>query len=341
MQCAGINHKPQQMKALKIIGIILLVLFGLFLLVPAFLPSEVTTRGEIYINAPASSVFNQVNSMQKWAEWSPFERADTTMNLIYRGAEQGEGSEMFWTNHRNDSGVQVIIESIPYSFLKMELNFFRGGKAYSTWTFDDNDSTHVVWKVFMPELGYPLGRLMGLIMPAMMKPMHTNGLNNLKKLVEANPAEAKVVDMPAMHVLVVKDSADMNGIGNILGKCYGEILVTAMANNIEITGAPFCIYYSWDETKLFVMEPGIPVSQPLATKPNQRVQYRLIPPGKYALAVHYGPYDKSSLTHLRVQDYLNVNNIHTNGYPWEVYVTDPESTPDTNQWMTEIRYPVK
>lgn len=329
------------MKALKIIGIILLVIIGLLLIVPAFLPSEVTTRGEIYIKAPAAVVFNQVNSLRKWADWSPFERADTTMNLVYRGSEYGTGSEMFWTNHRNDSGIQVITESIPYSFLKMELDFFKGSKAYSTWTFTENDSTQVVWKVFMPGLGYPLGRLMGLMMPAMMEPMHAGGLKNLKNLVEANPAEATLVDLTAMHVLLVKDSAAIGEIGNVLGKCYGEILATSLANGIEITGAPFCIYYNWDNNRPIVMEPGIPVNKPLLTKPGQRVQYRLIPPGKYAKAIHYGPYEKSDLTHIRVQDYLKSNNIQTYGYPSEVYITDPGSTPDTSRWMTEILYPVK
>mgnify|MGYP001013412505 CR=1 FL=1 len=330
------------MKILKYIGIGIVVLFLLFLLVAAFLPTEVTTKGELYIKAPSSTIFYHVNSMKNWAAWSPFQRADTTMEITYRGSESGVGSEMFWTNPRHDSGIQVISESFPHSYIRMELDFFTGGKAYSTWSFEETgDSTLVSWKVFISELGYPMGRFFGLLMPSMMKPMHEQGLMNLKTISEENPSLASITDMPEIHALYIRDSAMADQIGNKMGECYGEIMTYMQDNQVDMAGAPFCIYYTWDENNPFVMEPSIPVSKPIAFAGKSRIQFRTLPAGKYLKATHYGPYELSGITHMAAQKYMIDNQIEMNGFPYEVYITDPMKTPDTALWLTEIYYPLK
>ncbi len=58
------------MKALKIIGIILLAIIGICLVAVLLQPSQGHIEKSIVINAPASSVFTEVSDFQKFNVWS-------------------------------------------------------------------------------------------------------------------------------------------------------------------------------------------------------------------------------------------------------------------------------
>jgi effector-binding domain-containing protein len=42
-----------------------------------------------------------------------------------------------------------------------------------------------------------------------------------------------------------------------------------------------------------------------------------------------------------MHEYMQENNLVSDGPVIEVYVTDPVSEPDTSKWLTQIIYPVK
>ncbi len=56
---------------------VLLVIGGIIvlaLLVSLVLPSKVPVERSIVINAPAAKIFNEVNSLQKWSAWDPWQK---------------------------------------------------------------------------------------------------------------------------------------------------------------------------------------------------------------------------------------------------------------------------
>ena len=53
------------MKALKVLGVIILVLIALFLIIPLFLADNVTISSEKVINAKPATVFQQVNMLKE------------------------------------------------------------------------------------------------------------------------------------------------------------------------------------------------------------------------------------------------------------------------------------
>lgn len=328
------------MRALKIFLNILVILVLAWLLIAVFLPSRVVLRSEVWIKAPGATLFTQVNNLQNWRHWSPFERFDSTLHIRYEGPEAGMGAVMHWINSRSDSGMQVITQSVPFSFIQFKLDFFRKTSVIETFSFNqEGDSTLVSWKIIMDSLAYPVGRWMGLFMPALMSKMMNQGLMNLKTLAEANPAGVTLVDLPARHFLIIKDSATTPDIAACIGKAFSELEKVTHQQGLQILEAPFVIYHFTTENRPMVMEMGLTVNKPLSSvKGTGRVKYRLEPSGRYAMAVHYGAYEKSKATHEFIQKYLHENHIDFIPQPVEKYITDPTMEPDTSRWATEIYY---
>ena len=70
---------------------VLLVIGGIIvlaLLVSLVLPSKVHVERSIVINAPAAKIFNEVNSLQKWAAWDPWQKKDPNVQNNYTGPDR-------------------------------------------------------------------------------------------------------------------------------------------------------------------------------------------------------------------------------------------------------------
>ena len=61
----------------------------LFLVIGMFLPAQRHLERAITINAPDSAVFKEVNSLQRWQNWSPWRDIDPKATVKYEGPEAG------------------------------------------------------------------------------------------------------------------------------------------------------------------------------------------------------------------------------------------------------------
>ena len=157
------------MKALKITGIILLILVVLFLVVAFFLPSKVYIEESIVINKPASVIFKQVNNFKNWPAWSPWQANDPEQVNTYEGPEQGMDAKTTWTSKKNGNGSMIIIESVPYTKVSSSLDIGMAGATNVFLLKEEQGATKVTWGVNLPKLAYPMERYIGLMMPGMMK----------------------------------------------------------------------------------------------------------------------------------------------------------------------------
>ena len=66
----------------------------------------------------------------------------------------------------------------------------------------------------------------------------------------------------------------------------------------------------------------------------------LLPEGPVAVAVHEGPLDELSETYAAIEAWIEDNELHGNGAPWESYITGPQDVPDSSQWRTEVFWPI-
>jgi len=327
------------MRALKITVIVLLCTIAVVLIVAFFLPKEVSISQSGFIKAKPSVVFRQINSMENYTKWSPFDE-DSTMANTFEGPEIGVGSIRKWNSEKSGTGSIEVTESLPYSKVVNLVKFDPSGIAEETWTIEPNqDGVDVNWNLRVYDLSYPMGRLFGYFIEDMMAPMQKKGIENLRVLCEALPVppDIEVVDVHATPSLIIYDSTTVSGIGSMLEKNYGLLMNYILKNKIQIAGAPFAIYHNWDPNGIIRISAGIPVVGPVAGKGF--IQYYEIPSGKAVFAEHIGGYNTEA-THYAIDDYLKDFNLKTADYIWEAYITDPSEEPDSTKWVTDIYYPL-
>ncbi len=164
---------------LIIAGIIILLL-----VIPVFLPDDVTIEASTEIKASPKVVYNEVNVLRNWKKWSPFE-TDSTMANKYEGPAAGIGAKRSWTSKHNGNGNIMITRSEPYHLIETKMNFGAPGAAEGRWTFsNEQGKTQVRWQLHIQKLQYPFGRWLGLLLKKMMMPVLEDGLSKLKSVTE-------------------------------------------------------------------------------------------------------------------------------------------------------------
>jgi len=66
-----------------------------------------------------------------------------------------------------------------------------------------------------------------------------------------------------------------------------------------------------------------------------------IPGGAVATTVHHGAYDAVGSAYEAVDGWIRDHSLVVDGPPREVYLTDPQETPDPADLVTEIEFPVR
>jgi effector-binding domain-containing protein/ribosome-associated toxin RatA of RatAB toxin-antitoxin module len=327
------------MKAIKFIVVILLIMIAFVLIVPFFLADHVVVSQTQLIKAAPATVFHEVNTLENWEKWSPFD-ADTAMTVSYEGSESGVGAKMLWAG--KESGSLTIVESNPYKSIKTEIVYGQDGTTNGIWQFDETpEGVLVTWSLELHDMSYPFEKWFGLAMESIMKPMLTKGLSDLKTLTEviSNPPEISIVDLKAQPSLIIYDSATINGINKLLEKNYGLLFEYIIRKQIPMTGQPFAIYHNWDPNGILYISTGIPVDLD-SKRGRKNISYYELPAGKAVTAKHFGGYNTET-THWMIQDYVKDFGLETKDFFWEVYVTDHETEADSANWETDIFYPLK
>lgn len=330
------------MKALKIIGIILLLLIIAFLVGAALIPKNFHVEATATIDRPAAVVFKQVNNFKNWSEWSPWEQADPEMVSTYEGPVLGVGAAHVWTSETQGSGSQTITESVPYEVIKTNLDFMEQGKATSYFTFNEENSTTTVEWGMDTETSYPFERVLFFFLKGMMEGMFEEGLANLKEVTESmpDPVDIEMTTIPEMIAITVTDSSSWDDIEMKMGEMYGLLMQTMQRRGLAMTGMPFTMYHEWDEAKrTATYEAGIPVDKKI--KPSGRIECKLLAPKKALKGVHFGAYDQTGYLYLALDEYLMERGLEMEGGPIEFYINDPSNEPDTSKWQTEIYFPYK
>ena len=107
-----------------------------------------------------------------------------------------------------------------------------------------------------------------------------------------------------------------------------QAILSLIATTDAITGPPFARYLSRGET--FVVEVGVPV----------RTGTTGLPAGPAAMIEFHGPHAKLAAAHAELDAWLATNKRTANGPRWEVYVTNPITTPDPAVQTTRVYAPL-
>ena len=177
------------MKAIKIIGVVLLAFIVILGIVIAMQPSQAHIEKSIVINAPASSIFPEVSNYRNFNVWSPWAKMDPEVKHSYEGPEAGVGSKMNWDGPKTGTGSQWIEGIEENKRVKSGMTFGGSeGTYFSEFILEpEGEGTRVTWTYDGPNVGLS-GKAMWVVMGFMLNSQFDQGLKDLKQLVESKPA---------------------------------------------------------------------------------------------------------------------------------------------------------
>ena len=173
---------------LKYAGIVLAVLFVVFIAGAYLMPKTINVERDITIDAPPAEVFPYVNNYKKFNEWSPWANRDPDATYTYSGPEAGEGAKMSWEGSESvGAGSQTITASEENRRVETELDFGDQGTAQAYFNLEprsDGTETNITWGMNSDMGNNPIARWMGLMMDRWVGTDYEKGLKNLKETVE-------------------------------------------------------------------------------------------------------------------------------------------------------------
>jgi uncharacterized protein YndB with AHSA1/START domain len=330
---------------IAVAAVAVLVVFGLFL------PSSAHVERSISIKAPPATVFTLVDGYRRFNEWSPWAEIDPETVYTYDGPTSGAGARMSWTstNPNVGSGSQQIVASEPYRRVETLLDFGAQGTAQAYFDLGpEGTGTHVTWG-FDTHFGWNLlGRYFGLLFDRMVGTDYEKGLQRLKILAESLPT-ADWATLDVEHVQVAQEklacvsgssSTDDDAIAAALASAYGRLATFISRNRLTQSGPPLAITNSWSDAS-WAWEACIPIDRMPRRSPatGEAVQVRLSYAGPALHVRHVGPYSGLEDTWSRLEAYVTVRQVEVGGHPWETFVSDPGSTPES-ELVTDIFWPL-
>jgi len=166
----------------------LLALIVLFLVVVSSRPADFRVTRSASIAAPPSVVFEYVNDLHKWNEWSPWAKMDPNAKHTYEGPPAGPGASFAWDSAKVGAGRMTITETQPVDRILEKLEFSKPFVATNVveFTFQpDGDRTAVTWSM-SGKNGF-MAKAFGLFFNCdkMCGDQFEQGFANLKSIVES------------------------------------------------------------------------------------------------------------------------------------------------------------
>ncbi|MBE0647690.1 MAG: SRPBCC family protein [Bacteroidales bacterium] len=323
----------------------LLIIIAVLVIIAYLLPRQYKVERSVTIGADKALVYDLTCNMKKWDLWTPWNnRVDTTALFELSGNDCEVGTIWKWNGEILGNGELIVTESTPGEYFGYDL-MFDDGKYQSKGGFqyvEANDSVLIIW-TDEGDLGFnPLNRYMGLFMDKMMGPDFEKGLAKLKEVAEERHGWPPITEtyMEEQIVLLIRDSAGPETYGEVMGRGYWELSNFIKRKKLTPKGHPFAVYQSWDSvTQFSVFDLGMAVE--FADGGKGRITVGEFPAQKVVMADYYGPYDQTASVYKALEKYTSQGGLEIIGNPWEIYVTDPMTEPDTAKWNTQVLFPIK
>jgi len=318
------------------------------LIIGFLLPRRVHVESSIEIARPAATVFTVLNSYRMFHSWSPWAQRDPEATYRLSGPATGSGARMNWSGDPRlvGAGWQEIIESRPYSMVRMRVVFEGHGAADSYFHLQPDArtrSTEVRW-VFDMDLvagrdwfSGLLARYFGLLFDNWIGADYRSGLLRLKELVEAMPAadfsgvEVEMVQLEPQDILFIRTLSTRapapSGAG--LGVAFRELSAFLAEHHIERAAPPLTIARRRD-SGAFAVDAAIPVVSANVDL-SGRIRSGRLPGGRALRAIHHGSTDGLPGSYDKLTAWVSAHGMAGGQVAWEQYVSNPRETASEDQ----------
>src|SRR5882672_3949615 len=104
--------------------IVVAVIVILFLLVVATRPADFRIARTATIPASPEVVFEQVNDLHNWQQWSPWAKLDPDAKITFDGPAVGKGASFHWAGNSSvGEGTMTLEESRPSELVRFKIDF--------------------------------------------------------------------------------------------------------------------------------------------------------------------------------------------------------------------------
>jgi effector-binding domain-containing protein len=339
------------MKALKTIGIILLILVVTAVVIGFVQPNDYMVERSTVIDASKEQVYPHIKYWKNWDAWSPWAEKDSTIEVTIEGEDGEENSMYSWTSTNSGAGNMTNTGSTENEEFNYDLVFTAprqgSSKGYVKLEDGEEGGTKVSW-AFYGEHGF-MGRIMSIFfdMDAMVGPDFERGLELMKKVVETQVVseeeekltieeltyEATTYVGLTFENIAFEDLMSPDFYGTNIPKVFGHV----MEKQYEIAGPPTSLYHTWDTAnKQSTMSVVVPVNGEV----TEEGDFKRIVVETSAMAVynHYGDYSMLGHAHTALEKYFQENSLEYKFPVMEQYVSDPAEVADTTQWLTKVIY---
>lgn len=128
--------------------------------------------------------------------------------------------------------------------------------------------------------------------------------------------------LPEQYAAVMHAKVPHSGIGEFLGRAFGQTIAALTEQGQQPAGMPFGRYLPEDGG--FDIVAGFPCAAPI-TDAGEVVGMQL-PQGQAASTMHVGSYESVAAAYQAIEDWFERHGYRPTGPPWEHYLDGPEVT---------------
>jgi effector-binding domain-containing protein len=176
---------------------------------------------------------------------------------------------------------------------------------------------------------------LGLLVPAVVDPSSSY---RYYTYWQANRAEAirilRRLDMPLEQIRELLESEDAQVAAKLLQMHRGRL-----EDELERHRRKLAFNDVIDEEGGGDIEVAAPVA--VAFEDTADVRGEELPATTVAWTVHRGPFDEVGPAYHTVAGWIQEHGHEVAGPPREVYLTDPDETPDEADYLTEVQFPIR
>jgi effector-binding domain-containing protein len=334
------------MKYLKVIIYALLGIMSIYLISNFFFSERFKVSTSIEIDTSPFIVFDQINNFENWENWDPWLETDTTIQMKISDIPYGVGANRLWKSKNSGNGKMEITNSEFIKQIDFEITIDDRSPFLATFYFEAIDNgVKISWEN-TGELPF-LARIFGPVLCKMIKGDHVNGLNNLKEYCETIPSkslEVSVQQWDTKKYISKTDTCSLSTISQSLADSYSKIIKYLTKNNTTPILSPFAQYQSFPhkpgDNDYVILRIGAFVED-FNGKPDNGLNFVETTPILSAQAIHQGDYRTIFNTYEKIKSYCKENNYTIVSNPYEIYITDPAFTPNTEDWQTRIIYEIE
>ena len=340
------------MKAFKyILFLLLIVIIGLAIYI-AVQPNEFDFSRSRIIKAPKPVLFNKVNDFKNWPSFSPWIEQEPNAVLTYGEKTSGVDGNYSWNGEILGEGSMTTVAIEDNKSISQQIVFIKPFESESdiNWTFEDTEEgTKVTWSMkgkqdFMTKMYTTFA---GSI-EANTSPDFERGLFKLDSIVQADMQKYSikvngVKEHGGGYYIYNTTSCKIPDLGTKMKEMLDKVGMYTMKNNIKMAGAPFVNNHKWDEANNAVMFSSCaPTTEKvISTEPD--ILTGQLKPFKAIKTTLTGNYKNLKEAWDTTMTYIPENDfeLEEKGPSIEIYLTDPISTPNPANWITEIYIAIK